>query len=91
MKDLFIGFLKENNVYDEFIDNLSKQNERLTLDEFYADEEYDGFLDTLISDAFTWSQTEKFADSDESHAYWSELNNKWELLIKQQQENEKND
>lgn len=80
MKDLFIEFLKSNNAYDEFVNNLLIQNDRITFDEYFADKEFDGLLDALISDAFTWSHTNKYEDSDKSHEYWSNLNEKWEEL-----------
>jgi len=90
MKDLFIGFLKDNDVYDKFINNLSIQNNGLDIDTYFKYEEEDYLLESIFYDAFTWAITEDCENGGDSHEYWLNLSDKWEDVLKQQKNETKN-
>ena len=73
---LFINFLKEKNVLEEFtreLQNLSGLNlENYIKDRYDKDKD----LSTLIDRAFTWSDTER---DDED--YWQKLDHEWRKLF----------
>lgn len=66
MKDLFIQFLQEHNLYYRFSAYCSVHT-KISLDEY---------LDTIVpefylSSAFSWSKT------DEGHDFWSDVDDAW--------------
>lgn len=74
MKDLFIGFLKEQNAYDDFVANFSEEDGiESYLDELSGDSEH------YITDAFIWGS---------DYIWWSKLNRDWlDFLDKQNEKN----
>lgn len=71
MKQQFIDFLKENNLYEEFLTNLKNDGEFSSLDELCeAKEPY-----RWIIGAFEWFK------QDQHWKVWDELDEKWQEMI----------
>jgi hypothetical protein len=69
MKKEFIGFLKENEAYDDFIINLVKDGD-YTMDSLLVSDTVNG--NNFIGEAFIWGDHIKDFD------FWSDLSRKWE-------------
>ena len=74
-KEKFLRFLKEENVYGEWVYNIRKQHPtndvffwKVELKEIFSEEEKCG---GGINYAFHW------ADTKQGHEYWRALSNKW--------------
>lgn len=65
----FLSFLKENKVYYRFL-------KIINFDTKYIIKALNEFPFSIISNAFTWSNTE------EGHDFWHDLDNKWIILYK---------
>ena len=72
MEETFINFLKRFNAYDEFINNLTVQEEFSSLDQLFHNSETCDWID----DAFWWDKT------PEGYEYWESLDNLWYNTVK---------
>ena len=67
-KQLFIKFLKDNNVYEQYMFNVNKRKEK-----YFTPKNF--FLNTLyvdfVSNAFTWKETLQ------GYGYWDKIENNW--------------
>ena len=72
-KKLFIKFLKDNNVYEQYMFNF---NNRTKISKYYPKKTFTSYFETTdlylaINNAFNWS------DSPEHFRFWENLNTKW--------------
>lgn len=76
MKDLFIGFLEENDAIEKFKEALVI-GEEPEINEYLREvDPYDFLYSSCI-----WAKLE------EGHEYWSDLNSKWQEIRKQNEKN----
>ena len=68
----FEEFLKENNCYEEFVENFDLNVAMKSIDKFYSTYTESSNFDDLVSGAFQWYQSEQ---GDE---FWEELHKKWQ-------------
>jgi len=67
----FVEFLKDNNIYDQFIYNLKNYNS-ISLDDYC----YKIYITSYILDAFSWKHTK------EGYDFWDEMSDKWIKYLK---------
>ncbi len=70
--DNFKSFLKENNAYEKFCENISKQRNN-SFDEVTMHRDYFG---DIINEELYWSRT------NEGDAFWSNLNDVWNAAVR---------
>ena len=78
VKQHFIHFLKDNNVYEQFMFDFNNRNK---ISKYYPKKLFIHFFKTtdetlLIYDAFNWLA------SPENYRFWSNINKKWDSYIK---------
>ena len=75
----FFKFLKENNLYDKWLNNLKDQHPISSTEERRWDNMYKRLYDNksleAINYAFCWRKTE------EGHDFWEEKNKKWKCKV----------
>ena len=74
-KQLFIKFLKDNNIYEQFMFNFNKREEHrnnaIPKNQFFSKTKRKQY----INYAFTWSHTK------EGWTYWNKFHEKWTNYI----------
>ena len=68
-KELFIQFLKNNNLYDRFNEIYTKEQHLMSLD--YALDKYNNVYATQMISLITWSSTQEGFD------FWKKIHYKW--------------
>lgn len=76
---ILIRFLKQNNAYEAFIENIINPRQFNSVKELLNNIT---LLNDLIQGSFVWS------DSNQGWKYWKELNSKWEEYLKHLKLNE---
>ena len=75
MKERFIEFLKNQGVYEKFLDNFNGQNATLTFEDFLdVQKEHQEW----VWWAFVWDET------PEKHNYWERLDDEWVTICEAQ-------
>ena len=90
--DMFTKFLKEQNAYDQFFNNVNIDFIRRALDNTFditGNTKQELVFDNLlpigfVMDAFHWQDTE------ERHEYWSNINSQWEIIVYSDEKKENN-
>lgn len=88
--DKFTKFLKEQNAYDKFFNNVNKDFIRRALGDTFdvtgttkQELVFDNLLPIgFVMDAFHWEETE------EMHNFWSDINDRWEKMVHYEEKKE---
>lgn len=88
--DKFTKFLKEQDAYDRFFNNVNKVFIRRALGDTFditgttkQELVFDNLLPIgFVMDAFHWEETE------EMHNFWSDINDRWEKIVQHEEKKE---
>lgn len=77
IKQQFIQFLKQNNIYGKFINNFNNRNK---MSKYYHETSFMKYFKLttdryLIANAFPW------VDSPEKFCFWEDMDDKWIMYL----------